>query len=70
MLLVAVITDLTVNNPNSSIFGNLFVILRISAEVRFGMIFEEQSKPKHRKLKLIILISVNNFDVELKTSWY
>ena len=39
MLLVAVITDVTVNNPNSSIFGNLFVILRISAEVRFGMIF-------------------------------
>jgi len=39
MLLVAVITDLTVNNPNSLIFGNLFVILRISAEVRFGMIF-------------------------------
>lgn len=71
MLLVAVITDLiTVNNPNSLIFGNLFVILRISAEVRVGMIFEEQSKPKHRKPKLIILISVNNFDVELKTSWY
>ena len=39
MLLVAVITDLTVSNPNSSIFGNLFVILRISSEVRFGMIF-------------------------------
>lgn len=69
MLLVAVITDLTVN-LNSLIFGNLFVILRISSEVRFGMIFYEQSKPKHRKPKLIFLISVNNFDVELKTSWY
>lgn len=70
MLLVAVITDLTVNNPNTLIFGNLFVILRISSEVRFGMIFYEQSKPKHQKPKLIILISVNDFDVELKTSWY
>ena len=69
MLLVAVITDLTVN-LNSLIFGNLFVILRISAEVRFGMIFYEQSKLKHRKPKVIFFISVNNFDVELKTSWY
>lgn len=39
MHLVAVVTDLTVTNPNSLIFGNLFAILRVSAKVRFEMIF-------------------------------
>lgn len=69
MHLVAVVTDLTVTNPNSLIFGNLFAILRVSAKVRFKMIFRSKAKPKHRKPKLIVLIFVNNFDVELKTSW-
>ena len=51
MLLVAVITDLTVNKPNSLIVGNLFVILRRSAKVRVGMIFLGAKQTKTPKTK-------------------